>query len=178
MGAADLNPIELGRGFAYLARGYRVLRRHPDLARYWLMPIVLTALALGGSVWLSLRYHDDLLRLLWSPPAASDGALWRFLYATASALSGAPSARPWTISGIRPSMAARPNAVTRRSPLMRRWVPGSTRSSHLSGRSSTVVTGCAAPAGASAGRWRAARRGRACRRRHESGRGRPSAPPR
>lgn len=87
MDAAGLSPLELGRGLRYLVRGYRVLRKNPDLARYWLMPIVLTALALGSSVWLSLRYHDDLLGVLWTQPSGTASAWLRWLYAAASALS-------------------------------------------------------------------------------------------
>lgn len=85
MSIARLSPLELGHGFAYIGRGLRVLRRYPGLARYWLMPLVLTALALLGSVWLSLRYHDDLLALLWAEPQA--GGVWRALYTLARALS-------------------------------------------------------------------------------------------
>jgi hypothetical protein len=41
--------------------------------------------------------------------------------------SAAPSGRPRTISTLVPSIAARPNAVTSRRPLMRRCAPGSMR---------------------------------------------------
>lgn len=84
---ARFSPLELGRGFGYLLRGWGVLRRHPSLARYWLMPMLLTGLALLGSVWLSLRYHDDLLRVLWSAPEAAANWFWHALYALARALS-------------------------------------------------------------------------------------------
>jgi CysZ protein len=85
--AVRFDPLELGRGFAYVLRGYAVLRRNPGLARYWLMPMLLTGLALLSSVWLSLHYHDDLLRLLWSAPDAAASWLLRALYAVARAFS-------------------------------------------------------------------------------------------
>ena len=87
MSVARYSPLELGRGFAYVVRGYALLRRHRDLARIWLMPMLLTALALIVSLWLSLRYHDDLLRLLWAEPARTAGFAYRAAYAVASALS-------------------------------------------------------------------------------------------
>lgn len=83
----SLSPLELVRGFGYVARGYAVLRKHRGLARYWVMPILITALALLASVWLSMRYHDELLALLWSAPGADAGAFWRGLYLAADALS-------------------------------------------------------------------------------------------
>jgi CysZ protein len=85
MSLARLSPLELARGFAYVARGYRVLRRHPGLARYWLMPMLLTGLALVASVWLSLRNHDELLGLLWATPRPGPG--WHALYALARAVT-------------------------------------------------------------------------------------------
>jgi CysZ protein len=84
---ARFSPLELARGFSYVFRGYGVLQRHRDLARIWLMPMLLTGLALVASLWLSLRYHDDLLHLLWSEPEPSAGFLQRTGYAIASGLS-------------------------------------------------------------------------------------------
>jgi CysZ protein len=78
------SPADLLRGLSYPFRGYRVLRQHPGLARYWVMPMVLTSLALLASVWLTLTYADDLLALFWQPPTVGSG--WHWLYTTVYAL--------------------------------------------------------------------------------------------
>jgi CysZ protein len=67
-----LGPADFFRGTAYALRGLRILRKYPELARYWVVPILLTALALTGSFVVATRYHDDLLSLLWRSPAGSD----------------------------------------------------------------------------------------------------------
>ncbi len=58
------------RGLSYPLRGYAILRRHPGLSRYWLPPIALTALALVASIVLAVRFHDDLVELVWHAPDA------------------------------------------------------------------------------------------------------------
>jgi CysZ protein len=70
---ARLDPRDFFRGFAYAVTGFRLLRKYPELARYWLVPIVLTLLALCASFALALRYYDDALALLWHPPDGSGG---------------------------------------------------------------------------------------------------------
>lgn len=70
---------------SYPLRGYRVLRQHPTLAGYWVMPMLLTLLALIGSVLLTFTYADELLALVWREPAAGSRLHW--LYSVAYALS-------------------------------------------------------------------------------------------
>ena len=74
------HPGDFVRGLLYPLRGLAILRRHPGLARYWLPPILLTALAIVASIVLSVRYHDDLVDLLWHVPVA-DGLGSRLLAA-------------------------------------------------------------------------------------------------
>ncbi len=76
-----LLPGDFLRGFSYAFTGLRILRKYPELARLWLIPIVLTALSLVMSVVLSVRYHDDLLGLIWQGPAGE--GLWHVLLAGA-----------------------------------------------------------------------------------------------
>ncbi len=59
---------DLFRGFGYAARGYRLLRRYPELSRFWIWPIALTAVALGAGLYLSLHYHEALTNMLWAEP--------------------------------------------------------------------------------------------------------------
>lgn len=70
--AVTSSPGDVFRGFGYPFRGFGFLRRNPDLARYWLWPILITGTALLASLWLSVRYHDDLLALLWPDPTGTD----------------------------------------------------------------------------------------------------------
>ncbi len=70
--AGTSSPTDLVRGFAYPLRGVGFIRRQRDLKRYWLPPIIIMFSALVLSVWLSGRYHDDLLAWLWPAPAGSD----------------------------------------------------------------------------------------------------------
>jgi len=65
------SPTDLWRGFLYPFRGYAFLRQHRDLARYWLPPIVIMALALVLSLWLAGRYHEDILAFVWPEPVGS-----------------------------------------------------------------------------------------------------------
>jgi CysZ protein len=66
------HPGDFVRGLVYPARGLAILRRHGGLSRYWLPPIVLTLLALIASLILSVRYHDDLVNLVWGMPVGDD----------------------------------------------------------------------------------------------------------
>ncbi len=65
---ARIRLSDLPRGFSYAFTGVRILRKYPGLARLWVVPILLTLLSLVASVVLSIRYHDDLLALLWQAP--------------------------------------------------------------------------------------------------------------
>ncbi len=69
---AWLDPSEFVRGLGYFFRGVAILRRYRGLARYWSVPIVVTALALLSSLVLAVRYHDDLLELVWRLPEGHD----------------------------------------------------------------------------------------------------------
>lgn len=65
---ARIDPTDFLRGLGYAFKGLRILRKYPGLARYWSVPIVLTSMSLLASVVLAVRYHDDLLDLLWHAP--------------------------------------------------------------------------------------------------------------
>ncbi|MFT3922841.1 MAG: EI24 domain-containing protein [Myxococcales bacterium] len=82
-------PSDLFRGLGYAFKGVALLRKYPDLVRYWSVPIVLTALSLLASFLLALRYHDDLLALLWRAPQGHDwlATLARGLYWLADAVA-------------------------------------------------------------------------------------------
>lgn len=66
--------MEFFRGLAYPFRGFAILRRHPGLARYWLPPIFITLTALVVGTYAAFAYHDDVLNMLWAPPAHDDAA--------------------------------------------------------------------------------------------------------
>jgi len=87
--AARFAPSDFLRGLRYVVVGVRILRKYPGLARYWSAPIVLTLLSLVASVVLAVRYHEDLLALLWQAPQGHDwlGALGRTLYGLARVLA-------------------------------------------------------------------------------------------
>lgn len=62
--------MELFRGLSFPFRGARyVYVEHPGLVRYWIVPIVVTALALAGSLGAALALHDDVTAAVWSSPA-------------------------------------------------------------------------------------------------------------
>ena len=79
--AGPSSPIDLFRGFAYPLRGFAFIRRQRDLARYWLPPILIMFCALVLSLWLAVRYHDELVLWLWPEPTGTD-----FVARTLSAL--------------------------------------------------------------------------------------------
>jgi CysZ protein len=72
-----LNPADFFRGVTYPFRGLKVLRQQRGLARYWVFPIVLTALAIVSSLVLSVMYHEAILAWIWPEPTG-DGT-WRWL---------------------------------------------------------------------------------------------------
>src|SRR5690606_32382786 len=82
---------DLFRGLSYVGAGVRILRKYPELRRYWRAPIVLTFAALAASLSLSIGYHEELLSLLWSAPAPdAEGliaTLLKVLYTAARVLS-------------------------------------------------------------------------------------------
>lgn len=61
--------IGLLAGVGYAFRGARfVYFQHPRLARLWLPPVLITALALITTSYFAIDLHDDLVALLWSEP--------------------------------------------------------------------------------------------------------------
>lgn len=67
---APFRPPGFVSALQYPLRGARfVYVQHRGLARYWVPPIVLSALALGAVVWLALATHDRVAASLWAVPA-------------------------------------------------------------------------------------------------------------
>ncbi len=59
------------RGLTYPFKGARfVYLQHPETARFWIWPIVITIIALGFVFWGSWALHDDLASWIWTPPAS------------------------------------------------------------------------------------------------------------
>jgi CysZ protein len=79
MNASGLHPRTTRRigffsGIAYALRGARfVYFQHPRLAKWWLPPVAITAVALFAAAWLAIDLRDDLVGLLWTAPEG-DGA--------------------------------------------------------------------------------------------------------
>lgn len=61
--------IGLLAGVGYVFRGARfVYLQHPRLAKLWLPPVLITAIALVTATWFAFDLRDDLVALLWSEP--------------------------------------------------------------------------------------------------------------
>jgi CysZ protein len=78
-GAVVKSPLGFARGLTYAFRGARfVYFQHPKLARYWIAPIVITALALFGVFYGSASYYDDVGGAIWSflPESWQDASGW------------------------------------------------------------------------------------------------------
>ena len=59
--AVAKSPIGFARGLSYALRGARfVYLQHPQLARYWVFPVLITAFALGAVFYGAGSYYDDL----------------------------------------------------------------------------------------------------------------------
>jgi CysZ protein len=72
--AKQPRPIGFFAGLAYPSRGARfVYKEHPELAKLWLLPLVLTTGLLVFSVWLAVDLHAGIAAKLWTTPAT--GAL-------------------------------------------------------------------------------------------------------
>ena len=66
-GAVVKSPIGFARGLSYAVRGMRfVYLKHPNLARYWLFPVLITAFALVGVFYGAGSYNEDIGAALWS----------------------------------------------------------------------------------------------------------------
>ncbi|MDH3201800.1 MAG: EI24 domain-containing protein [Myxococcales bacterium] len=73
------SPVGFARGLTYAFRGMRfVYFQHPSLARYWVFPILITAIALFGVFYVTGSYYDDLGNALWSwfPDSWSEATGW------------------------------------------------------------------------------------------------------
>lgn len=65
------------RGLGFVFRGAkRVYIEEPGLARYWIVPILVTSVALIGSLALLVAYHGELTNLVWSAPTGDDWLSW------------------------------------------------------------------------------------------------------
>lgn len=74
--AARAGQVSAVAAFGYPLRGARLIyREHPELARYWVPPIVLAALAMTAAGWLVLEHRDALFGALWPAAHAGDGWL-------------------------------------------------------------------------------------------------------
>ena len=61
------SPIGFARGLSYALRGMRfVYLQHPQLARYWVFPVLITGFALGAVFYGAGSYYDDLGGAVWS----------------------------------------------------------------------------------------------------------------
>ncbi|MDH3622701.1 MAG: EI24 domain-containing protein [Myxococcales bacterium] len=66
-GAVAKSPVGFARGLSYAFQGVRfVYFQHPSLVRYWLFPILITAVALFGVFYGAGSYYDALGDALWS----------------------------------------------------------------------------------------------------------------
>ncbi len=73
------SPIGFTRGFAYPFRGLRfVYREHVGLARYWVVPVLITAVALFGVIWGAITLQGDVVDWVWSlfPQTWLEGDGW------------------------------------------------------------------------------------------------------
>jgi len=65
--AVARSPIGFARGLSYALRGMRfVYLQHPQLARYWVFPVLITGFALGAVFYGAGSYYDDLGGAVWS----------------------------------------------------------------------------------------------------------------
>jgi len=66
-GAVTKSPIGFARGLMFVLRGMRfVYFEHPGLVRYWIIPILITGLALVGVLYGVGHYYDALGNAVWS----------------------------------------------------------------------------------------------------------------
>ncbi len=65
------------RGLAYPFKGLRfVFFQHPGLIRFWAPPILITLLLLVGVLVGAWNLEDDLVALMWAPPAGEGVGAW------------------------------------------------------------------------------------------------------
>jgi CysZ protein len=88
------SPIGFVRGLSYALRGMRfVYFQHPELARYWVFPILITGVALLAVFYGAGSYYDDLGDAVWSlfPQSWTEATGW---------IGGMLSALHWLIELI------------------------------------------------------------------------------
>ena len=93
-GAVVKSPVGFARGLSYALRGMRfVYFQHPKLARYWLLPVLITGLALTAVFYGAGSYNEDVGSALWSlfPESWSEATGW---------IGGLLSALRWLIELI------------------------------------------------------------------------------
>jgi CysZ protein len=60
------------RGLSLPFRGAKVVYvEHPDLVRFWLVPILVTLAVLASSIWAVFHYDDTLIGMVWSEPTST-----------------------------------------------------------------------------------------------------------
>lgn len=58
------------RGLTYPFKGARfVYLQHPGLVRYWILPILITLLAIAGMLYGVYQLHDDVVGWIWDEPS-------------------------------------------------------------------------------------------------------------
>lgn len=93
-GAVAKSPMGFARGLGFVLRGMRfVYLQHPGLARYWLFPVVITAVALFGVLYGVGSSYDSLAHAVWSlfPESWSEATGW---------LGGLLTALRWLVGSI------------------------------------------------------------------------------
>jgi len=69
----SVNPIGFFRGFGYVFSGARfVYLRHPGLVRFWIVPILISIIAIGGALKGAWAYSEDIVNWIW-PEVTGDG---------------------------------------------------------------------------------------------------------
>lgn len=57
------------KGLSYPFRGAKfVYLEHPGLARFWILPILITGALLAGASWMGWAWHEEVTDLLWTDP--------------------------------------------------------------------------------------------------------------
>lgn len=60
------------RGLTLPFRGARLVYvDHPDMVRFWLVPILVTLAVLASSIWAVFHYDDTLIAMIWSEPTSA-----------------------------------------------------------------------------------------------------------